>query len=54
MSYRTFYALTREPFSSDLDLKDILQTQELLGVVIYSDNGESKGCYICRVMQPMV
>ena len=32
MSYRTFFGLTREPFCSDLDLKDILQTQELLGV----------------------
>jgi type II secretory pathway predicted ATPase ExeA len=32
MSYRTFFGLTREPFSSDLDLKEILQTQELLAV----------------------
>jgi hypothetical protein len=32
MSYRTFFAFTREPFCSDLDLKDILQTQELLAV----------------------
>jgi general secretion pathway protein A len=32
MSYRTFFAFTREPFSSDLEFKDILQTQELLGV----------------------
>jgi hypothetical protein len=32
MSYRTFFGLTREPFSSDIDLNEILQTQELLAV----------------------
>ncbi len=32
MSYRTFFGLTREPFSSDLNLNEILQTQELLAV----------------------
>lgn len=32
MSYRTFFALTREPFSSDLHLGDILQTPELISV----------------------
>jgi type II secretory pathway predicted ATPase ExeA len=32
MSYRAFFALTREPFSSDLELNDILQTPELLAV----------------------
>lgn len=32
MSYRTFFALTREPFSSDLNVNEILQTQELLAV----------------------
>ena len=32
MSYRTFFALTREPFSSDLHLSDILQTPELIAV----------------------
>jgi general secretion pathway protein A len=32
MSYRTFFGFTREPFSSDLHLNEILQTQELLAV----------------------
>lgn len=32
MSYRTFFALTQEPFSSDLQLSDILQTPELIAV----------------------
>ena len=32
MSYRTFFGFTREPFSSDLPLNEILQTQELLAV----------------------
>lgn len=32
MSYRNFFALTREPFSSDLQLGDILQTPELIAV----------------------
>jgi type II secretory pathway predicted ATPase ExeA len=32
MSYRTFFGLTREPFSSELNLHEILQAQELLAV----------------------
>lgn len=32
MSYRAFFGLSREPFSSDLNLSEILQTQELLAV----------------------
>ncbi len=32
MSYRAFFALTREPFSSDLALHEILQTPEILAV----------------------
>jgi type II secretory pathway predicted ATPase ExeA len=32
MSYRAFFALTREPFSSDLELHEILQTPEILAV----------------------
>src|SRR4030043_388311 len=32
MSYRAFFGLTREPFSSDLNLNELLQTQELLAV----------------------
>ena len=32
MSYRAFFALTREPFSSDLALHEILQTPELIAV----------------------
>lgn len=31
-NYRTFFGLTREPFTSDLALKEILQTEELTGV----------------------
>jgi type II secretory pathway predicted ATPase ExeA len=31
-TYRTLFALSREPFSSQLDLSDILQTAELLNV----------------------
>lgn len=32
MSYRTFFALTKEPFSSDLQLDEILQTSELIAL----------------------
>jgi general secretion pathway protein A len=32
MSYRAFFGFTREPFPSELAIKDILQTQELLAV----------------------
>jgi general secretion pathway protein A len=32
MSYRTFFGLTREPFGSELSLKEILQTPDLLAV----------------------
>jgi general secretion pathway protein A len=32
MSYRTFFGLTKEPFTADLDLDAILTTTELLGV----------------------
>jgi general secretion pathway protein A len=32
MSYRTFFAFTQEPFRSDLALKEILQTPELIAV----------------------
>jgi type II secretory pathway predicted ATPase ExeA len=31
-NYRTFFGSTREPFASDLALKEILQTAELTGV----------------------
>ena len=31
-NYRTFFGFTREPFASDLALKEILQTEELTGV----------------------
>jgi type II secretory pathway predicted ATPase ExeA len=32
MSYRAFFGLTREPFGSDLGLKEILQTPDLVAV----------------------
>src|SRR4030067_255282 len=32
MRHRPFFGLTREPFSSDLNLNELLQTQELLAV----------------------
>mgnify|MGYP001448796693 CR=1 FL=1 len=31
-TYRTLFALSREPFSSELSLSEILQTPELLNV----------------------
>jgi general secretion pathway protein A len=31
-NYRTFFGFTREPFASDLALKEILQTEEITGV----------------------
>lgn len=31
-AYRTFFGLAREPFASDLTLKEILPTEELIGV----------------------
>lgn len=32
MSYRMFFGFTKEPFTADLDLDGILQTEDLLGV----------------------
>jgi len=31
-TYRTFFGFAKEPFASDLTLKEILQTEELIGV----------------------
>jgi len=32
MSYRQFFGLAREPFSADLDLDEIMQTEDIVGV----------------------
>ncbi len=32
MSYRPFFGLAREPFSADLDLDEIMQTDDIMGV----------------------